>query len=382
MQPGGVDGGSDGIQWQQNPLYSDSQAESANGIEGRVGLSKTAFDTQQQHFESLESNPKSFVAQEFKDSSKAVQDQAKSVIKALVSFFKGAMHAVGKFFGKIASGLTEKLQSKPAEPFQHSFSYTDSEARKSGAIPSKTQIGHLSIQKHVQSVFRLQNKLDLTVTGQDGKTKQLIWNKADHPEKAVSTKEEMVTQVFGGIREALGNPLEEQELEARKEVYTNFNVDEGQAEKLNPFVEGERVDSNGSKEDILVMKFVTKEMSGYALHPVNVQFREYCLEKGLDEFHYSPGMRDQVEKCHVDLQPGEPTFKVTSEIRVPIQTGEPGSKTVVAHVRVQIVADVNRETGDAEIQVNQSDLEFTPDASSRDQKRIRTALERLPTGAR
>lgn len=210
-------------------------------------------------------------------------------------------------------------------------------------------VSRLPISKHVQSVFRLPGKLDMTVT-RGGETHQITRKAVGEGERP--ERNEFLTNLFSGLNRAIGNPLSETDLEKRVDVYGDFNSKGDAVELLDPFRTGQRED-HGSLQDILILKFATKECAAYAIAPIGMRLQEYCDGAGLDTFQYTVPIRDQVDAVHIDILDNG-NFIATGSLTLPLKSGE----DVVGEVHVALKATVDSTTGQAQVDVNVSQMSF------------------------
>jgi hypothetical protein len=85
-------------------------------------------------------------------------------------------------------------------------------------------------------------------------------------------------------------------------------------------------------------------------------------------------MRDQVERCEVDIKPDNSGFTVKSEITVPIKKGGVQGEEI-ATVKITLYAEVDSKTGNAQVKVQRSNLAFKEGVSDTDKKNILSALD-------
>ncbi|MBI1247975.1 hypothetical protein GC197_09065 [bacterium] len=237
---------------------------------------------------------------------------------------------------------------------------------------ARLPLSQLSIEKHVQSVYRLPGKLDMTITS--GGTTHEISRKAGNGEEAPE-RNEFLSNLFTGINTALGHDLSQTDLQKRMDVYSNFGSKGQFAESLDPFKGGFRSD-DGSLQDILILKFATKECAAYAVTPIGMRLKDYCESRGLDPFEYSIPIRDQLESVHIDIHDNG-DFTTTGSLSLPIK-GKDGE--IVATVTVSVTTEVDSETGHAFIDVNVSNMRFeegVPNVVKEDL--IRALNHKLPT---
>ncbi len=251
--------------------------------------------------------------------------------------------------------------------------YSDFETKQKGLMTSGkpgTPVSQLSIRKHIQSVFRLPGKLDMSITVGD-QTHQ-ISTKAESRDE-VPEREQFLADLFSGVNNALGNDLSEEQLQERVETYSNFG--NAKAEHLNPFRDGDRVD-NGENQDILILKFATKEMSAYALTPLSLALQGYCESNGMDKYEYSLAVRDQMDSVEIEIHENG-NFTTTGGVTIPLK-GPDGEE--IANVRVTVESHVNSLTGEAEVSVTLTNLTFNDNATPKMKSDLHQALNQpLPT---
>ncbi len=255
--------------------------------------------------------------------------------------------------------------------FNMTTEYIDQDVR-SKSIPSNERvfsnappISYITSRELSKSIGRLTNKLNLTIEGMnviaiDGKK-----------DKATTIRD-----LFTSINDMLGKKLTQSELDEKVNAFLQFETKT--SEHLNPFnAEGKRQDKDGEHDDVLVLKYISKELASYAVSPLHKQMQQYCIENGMeDKFTYSVGLRDQVSQCKVMKTSNG--FKVQSSIEIPLNKG---INNVVGSVKVTLNAEVDSATGRAKIGVNLSDMKFEKEVSERDKKHFLDAFSKsLPGG--
>ena len=261
----------------------------------------------------------------------------------------------------------QTLIDQQARALNKTSTYNESQARTAGSVPSKTIISNLSIEKHIQSIYRLPNKLDLKITQTNGTTVQVARVVANPPSREV-----FLASLFTQVNTALSRP--NFDIRERVETYSNFNT-RGK-ENLNPFTNGVRTD-NGDNQDILLLKYATKEMAGFGVGACYAGLQKYLKDNNLPPDSVNFPVRDQVDDCHITLQ-NNGDFNVESHLQLPLQNS--GGQTI-GSVRLTLLAAVDATSGNSTIGVNFSNLTFTQQATANDKQHMLAALSTTLPGA-
>lgn len=354
-------------------LYSSGKPVKNSKLPGLKGLYESRHTTKQRSARSFITGALDNIAGQFP------KDQQHRIATALFKLESDMVGSTGElrgakfkaFVGRVEDLVESELENQ-ASQLSNSGSYNERAARQNGEPFGGTPIAFLGVEKEVQSLTRWKDRpFTLTISNQD-ETRTLFEPVPDDQRKDFDNRA-MLKDVLTNMNELMGqrNPGD---LDNKATVLSDFDGHGKEKAQLEPFgADQTRVDG-GRNQDVLMLKFTSKEYSGWAMMPLYKAVTDIGLMpmKG-------PKPLDQVDSCHINVI-GDGNFNVTSKVTIDLT--DRSSRQSLGSVDVSLITHVNSKTGETEIEVQLSDLAFANGVSVEKKSEILDALSQPLKGSR
>ena len=358
-------------------LYKKTKTEGTHKIEHREGKQLQA----RSHISTALSNT-------LKSLNLPEGNQKRLLEQAFGSILERHTGGKGELTGSSLKSVVLEAHHAIGTTLNSTSNYNEATARKTGIPFPGTPISFKPMKEVNESISRWKDR-PFTLTASNGDDHRTLFSPVPPQQKKDFDTEAMVGNMLQNLNELRGN--NNVDLTEKTKVLSKFAIDDKMAKQLDPFDKNEvrneqsqkiesttyaRKDDNANL-DVLMLKFTTKSMAGWATGPLGLRLQEMGLQTGNP---HGMGAVDQFDSCHIEMKPNN-NFEVTSKISLDIRTGTNRDSTI-GSVDITVTSKVNQTTGDTDISVNLGNLMFKEDLDLQTISKIYNAVnQKLPGGS-